>query len=47
MKTIYDVEDTKDGWKTAGVDLMAQTVQSLQTAIDAQKMQLIVRFLVY
>lgn len=37
MKTIYDVEDTDDGWKTAGVDLMAQTVQSLQTAIDAQK----------
>lgn len=37
MRVIYDLEDTEDGWKTAGVDLMAQTVQSLQTAIDAQK----------
>ncbi|AWS49769.1 MULTISPECIES: IpaD/SipD/SspD family type III secretion system needle tip protein [Providencia] len=37
MKSIYDVEDTTNGWKTAGVELMAQTVQSLQTAIDAQK----------
>lgn len=47
MKSIYDVEDTTNGWKTAGVELMAQTVQSLQTAIDAQKMQLIVLFLDY
>ncbi|MDM9283019.1 IpaD/SipD/SspD family type III secretion system needle tip protein [Providencia rettgeri] len=37
MTAIYDVEDTTNGWKTAGVELMAQTVQSLQTAIDAQK----------
>ncbi len=37
MKTIYDVEDTKDGWKTAGVDLMAQTVQKPANGNDAQK----------
>ncbi|MEQ5703631.1 IpaD/SipD/SspD family type III secretion system needle tip protein [Providencia rettgeri] len=37
MKVIYDVDKYEKGWASKGVDLMAQTVQSLQTAIDAQK----------
>ncbi|MEX6205173.1 hypothetical protein AB6G29_24515, partial [Providencia hangzhouensis] len=32
-----DVDKYEKGWASKGVDLMAQTVQSLQTAIDAQK----------
>ena len=37
MKSIFDFKNDTDGWRSAGVDLPAQSVQSLQTAIDAQK----------
>ncbi|HGN1706422.1 TPA: IpaD/SipD/SspD family type III secretion system needle tip protein [Providencia rettgeri] len=37
MNAVYDINSSSSGWKSAGVDLIAQSVQSMQTAIDAQK----------
>lgn len=37
MKSVYDIDSTSKGWASKGVDLLAQSVQSMQTAIDAQK----------
>lgn len=37
MKTVYDIDSSSNGWASKGVDLLAQSVQSMQTAIDAQK----------
>lgn len=37
MKSIYDIDSSGDGWASKGVNLLAQSVQSMQTAIDAQK----------
>ncbi|ENG4186138.1 IpaD/SipD/SspD family type III secretion system needle tip protein [Providencia rettgeri] len=37
MKSIYDIDSSSAGWASKGVNLLAQSVQSMQTAIDAQK----------